>query len=188
MTRARATIYVSVTALVVLLTALLPTATSASTTITLTPVADAHVAVAAPNNNYGATTPIRTREGGGTSSDPTYRSYLKFDVSGLAGQTIESVTLRLFATDASPNAQGVFNVANSGWIESTITNANAPAPDASPLASVAVPLAGYNDIPLPTTAITGTQFQTYFIRSAGNNNFAFNAKESATNRPQLVVV
>src|ERR671919_336919 len=115
-TRARAGVYLSVAAVAVLLTSLLPTTTRAATTITLAPVADAHVAPAAPSNNYGSTNPLRTREGAGTTTDPTYRAYLKFDVSSLAGQTIQSVTLRLFVpSDPTPNVQNVFRVADSGW-------------------------------------------------------------------------
>ena len=189
MTRARAGIYVSVAAVAVLLTTLLPPTTRAATTVTLTPIADAHVAPAAPGNNYGATNPLRTREGSGTTTDPTYRAYLKFDVSSVAGQTIQSVTLRLFVpSDPTPNVQNVFRVADSGWGESTITNANAPAPETNPVGSAAVAVTGYNDISLGAGAITSASSQTFFIKSAGNNNLAFNSKESATNKPQLVVV
>jgi hypothetical protein len=44
-------------------------------------VADAHVKSTSPNTNYGTVSSLRLRLG--TSSTPdTYRSYLKFDVSG----------------------------------------------------------------------------------------------------------
>ena len=189
MSRARAGLYLSSAATAVVLASLLPTATSAATTITLNPVADAHVAPAVPSSNYGATNPLRTREGAGTSSDPAYRAYLKFDVSSLAGQTIESVTLRLFVpSDPTPNVQNVYRVADSTWGESTITNANAPQPEASTVGSAAVPVTGYNAIPLDAGAITSSSLQTFFIKSAGNNNLAFNSRESATNKPELVVV
>ena len=188
-TRARAGIYLSLAAVAVLLTSLLPTTTRAATTVTLVPVADAHVAPAAPNNNYGATNPLRTREGGGTTTDPTYRAYLKFDVSSLAGQNIQSATLRLFVpSDPTPNVQSVYRVTDSSWVESTITNANAPQPEANPVGSGTVALTGYNDISLGAGAITSSQLQTFFIKSAGNNNLAFSSREAATDKPQLVVV
>ena len=189
MSRARASLYVATVAALVVLAGLLPAGTSAATTLTLTPVADAHVAVAAPTNNYGSTNPLRTREGAGISTDPTYRAYLKFDVSGLAGKTIQSVTLRLFVpSDPTPNAQNVFRVNDSTWAENTINFNNAPAPEASAIASTPVAATGYNDIPLGADAITSNQLQTFFIKSAGNNNLAFSSREDATNKPQLVVV
>ena len=66
--RTRAGIYVTTVAALVVLAGLLPAGTSAATSVTLTPVADAHVAVASPTNNYGSTNPLRTREGAGTST------------------------------------------------------------------------------------------------------------------------
>ena len=189
MARTRAGIYVTTVAALVVLAGLLPAGTSAATSVTLTPVADAHVAVASPTNNYGSTNPLRTREGAGTSTDPTYRAYLKFDVSGLAGKTIQSVTLRLFVpSDPTPNVQNVFRVTDSTWAENTINSNNGPAPEASPVGASAIPVTGYNDIPLSAGAITSSTLQTFFIRSAGNNNLAFSSREDATNKPQLVVV
>jgi len=187
--RTRAGIYVTTVAALVVLAGLLPAGTSAATSVTLTPVADAHVAVASPTNNYGSTNPLRTREGAGTSTDPTYRAYLKFDVSGLAGKTIQSVTLRLFVpSDPTPNVQNVFRVTDSTWAENTINFNNGPAPEASPVGASAAPVTGYNDIPLSAGAITSSTLQTFFIKSAGNNNLAFSSREDATNKPQLVVV
>ena len=75
-TRARAGIYIPLAAVAVLLASVLPTTTSAATTLTFTAVADGQVALASPGSTYGTTTSMRTREGAGTSSDPTYRSYL----------------------------------------------------------------------------------------------------------------
>ena len=50
---------------------------------TFTPVADAHVKSSSPSTNYGTLDTLRLRNGGTTSD--TYRSYLRFDVSGLSG-------------------------------------------------------------------------------------------------------
>ena len=168
MARTRAGIYVTTVAALVVLAGLLPAGTSAATSVTLTPVADAHVAVASPTNNYGSTNPLRTREGAGTSTDPTYRAYLKFDVSGLAGKTIQSVTLRLFVpSDPTPNVQNVFRVTDSTWAENTINFNNGPAPEASPVGASAAPVTGYNDIPLSAGAITSSTLQTFFIKRLG---------------------
>src|SRR5262245_24126261 len=174
--RARAGGYPLVATVFVLLSGLLPAGTDAATTLIFNPIADAHVAVAAPNNNYGSVATLRTRESAGTTSDPTYRAYLMFDVSGLSGMTMTSVTLRLYSTDESPNGQGIHRVASTSWVESTINNANAPAFDTPALVTTPAPsLNAYNDFVLPTSAIGGDGRVSFAIKSTGNNNFAFNS-------------
>ena len=98
-------------------------------TLTFAPTDDAQVRSSTTTTNFGAMTTIRV---GGEGTTTTYRTYLKFDVSGLTGP-VTSVKLRLFATDASPNIVHVLPVADTIWTESVITWANKPAtgtPDA----------------------------------------------------------
>ena len=54
------------------------------------PAADAQVYSSAANNNYGTLATIRTREGNGDSANPIYRSYLRFNVTGLTGRSATS--------------------------------------------------------------------------------------------------
>ena len=110
MTRRQTFVYASLAATVAVLAGLFPRSTEAATTLTFVPVADAQVNSGNPTGNYGSLATIRTREATGTPSDPTYRSFLTFDVSGVGGQSITSVTLRLYVTDASPNGQGIHRV------------------------------------------------------------------------------
>src|SRR5689334_7592889 len=110
-------------ALVVLLSSLFPVGTQAATPLTFDPVADAQVNSGNANGNYGSLSTIRTRQGSGGTSDPIYRSYLTFDVAGLAGQTVTGVTLRLYVTDASSNGQAVYAVTDTTWSESGLTYA-----------------------------------------------------------------
>ncbi|MDP9483491.1 MAG: PKD domain-containing protein, partial [Chloroflexota bacterium] len=83
-----------------------------SGTVTLEPVADAQVNGDSPTTNYGARVDFRNKE----TTAPIYRSYLRFNVSGIVGP-ITSVKLRLYSTDASPDVQGVYPVVDTSWIE-----------------------------------------------------------------------
>ncbi len=93
--RARAGIYGSVAAAVLLLAGLFPASTAAATTLTFVPIADTQVASGNVNGNYGSLATIRTRQGDGTSTNPIYRSYLTFQISGATGANVSSVTLQL---------------------------------------------------------------------------------------------
>ena len=161
-----------------------PGAVRAATTVTFVPVADAQVYSSHLTTNYGSLTTLRTREGAGTSTDPTYRSYLRFDVAGVSGQ-VTAVTLRLSASDPSPNGQGVYAVA-PGWTEAGITYGNAPSIGGTALGSAAVPSTGYNDIALASSSVAGDGSIWLGIISAGTNSAIFDSREGAA--PPLLVV
>jgi len=180
--------YLAVAGVIALLTGLSTPATASAATLSFVPIADTQVNSGNVNNNYGSLATIRTREASGSTSDPTYRSFLMFDITGVSGQTVSSVTLRLFVTDASPNGQGVHRVASTTWGEGSVTYANAPAIDAVALATAPVPTAGaYRDIPLPSSAITGDGRVSFALKSVGNNSALFSSGESG-DPPRLVVV
>ena len=126
---------------------------------------------------------LRLRNGG-TSSD-SYRSYLKFDVSGLSGAAT-SAKLRMFVTDASPDGGSVFKVDNA-WTETGLTWANAPALGGSSLGGAGA------------TATNGTWAE--IRRDLGGDRQRrgelrgrhdqleqpyYTSREGATNKPQLV--
>src|SRR4029078_3250820 len=92
-------------------------------TRTFTAVADAKTNSTNPGSNYGTTTTLQVRNG---SSDglPTYRTYLRFTVSGPTGRP-SGVALRLTVADATRNDVRVSAV-GSGWTETGITAGNAP--------------------------------------------------------------
>jgi hypothetical protein len=94
-------------------------------------VADAHVKSTSATKNYGTLTDLRLRNGGTTSD--TYKTYLKFNVTGLSTAPA-SAKLRLFSTDGGPDGGSVFR-AGSGWTETGITWNNAPAAAGGSLAS-----------------------------------------------------
>ena len=147
---------------------------------TLTPVADAHVKSTSTTSNYGTLTSLRLRNGG-TSSD-TYRSYLKFDVSGLSGAAT-SAKLRLFVTDESPDGGSVSKVGND-WTETGITWANAPAPGATSLGGGATANGTWAEIDV-TSAVTANGPVSFALTTASSNSSYYTSRRA--NKPQLVI-
>ncbi len=142
----------------------------AGPTATFTPDADAQVKSSSATANYGALNQLQTREDPGTG--PTYRSYLRFNVTGLTGQVL-SAKLRLYTTDTSTDIQSVLNtVTNPNWIETgtgSITWNNAPSIGSTVLGSSSVPTVNaYNEITLSPSAVTGNGLVTFAIRSSGH--------------------
>jgi uncharacterized repeat protein (TIGR02059 family) len=156
------------------------------TTQTFTPAADAQVRSSTITTNFGTLTSIRV---GGEGTTTTYRTYLKFDVTGLTG-TVTGVKLRLFATDASPNTVHVLPVADPSWIESGtggITWDNRPAMGSPEAGSGPVPtLSAYNDITLSPSSVSGNGVVSFGLTIDGTNSAIFSSKEGA-NAPQLVI-
>jgi hypothetical protein len=154
-------------------------------TLTLGPVADAQVSSSSPSANYGTLASMRTREGNG-SNPVAYRTYLKFDVQGLAG-TVTGVTLRLYVSDKSGNTQSVYTV-DPGWTEAGINYTNAPAIGGSPLGgATASTVNTYVEIPLATSAVTGNGLVSFAVKSGGTDSAIYNTKEAGANPPQLVL-
>jgi uncharacterized repeat protein (TIGR02059 family) len=152
-------------------------------TLTFTASHDAQVRSSTPTSNFGTLTTIRV---GGEGTTTIYRTYLKFDVSGLTG-TVTAVKLRLFATDASPNVVHVLPVADTTWTEGTINWDNKPATGTPDAGSGAVPtLNGYNEITLSSTSVSGNGEVTFALTIEGTNSAIFSSSEGA-NAPQLVV-
>jgi hypothetical protein len=166
-----------------------PTSTpvGGQTTLTFSPIADAHVSSSSLTANYAGLTTMKVREGDGSSANPNYRSYLKFNLSGVTG-TVSSVKLRLFVTDASANLESVFAVADTSWTETGITYANAPAAGKVVGSATASGLAAYVEITLaPPTVTAGTATLALVLKSSATDSAVFSSREDPTNRPQLAV-
>ena len=148
------------------------------------PVADADVRDLSPDTNYGKGTILRVRKG--VPGDSSYRSYLKFTVSGAGGRAVTSAKLRLYVTDGSTDGGSVNSVAST-WGETTITWRNAPAVQGTPVAQVGPATMGtWVDVTLPAGVITGDG--TYSLAISGNvsNTFISSSREGSS-PPQLVV-
>jgi PKD repeat protein len=90
-----------------------------------TPVADAQVRSITADRNYGASPVLRVKHGGSAATAEHYRTYIRFNVSGLNG-TVVTARLRLYVTDASTGGGTVY-VSPAGWDELGLAWLNAPA-------------------------------------------------------------
>jgi hypothetical protein len=160
------------------------------TSVSLNPIDDAQVKSSSPTANYGADNAIRLRAG-----DPTYNSYLKFQVPPLAPQSgVQSAVLRLYVTDDSPVGGSVYLVSNNflntstPWNEETLTWNNAPVINGAPFLG-AIGYANANTwVEFDVTAtITGNSIFSFGLTSGSTNSVFYSSKEGA-NPPQLVVV
>lgn len=97
-----------------------------TTVVSVNAAADAYVDSAHATRNYGSSTALYV-----DGSPSLMASYLKFDLSSYAGQTVVSAKLQVHTTSASAagstNTQSIRIVANDAWTESGITYANRPA-------------------------------------------------------------
>ena len=97
----RVTGLAAVVAAVLVAWSVLPGATQmalGANTLTFTAVADAQIASASPNGNYGLLSSLEAQAG-----TPEYRTFLRFTVSGLS-EPVSSARLRLFVTGSSRTA------------------------------------------------------------------------------------
>ncbi len=91
----------------------------------LLPMGDAHVIESYPHANYGSQANLMVK----LSANPglTRESFLRFDLSGLAGTTT-GATLRLTPTVAlTPGTHALALVTDNAWTETALTWANKPA-------------------------------------------------------------
>lgn len=150
---------------------------------TFAPAADAFTSQGSPTKNYGTDANLRVR-----NSSASFRSYLKFNVSGISG-TVKSVKLRLWVTDDSPSG-GTFSSTSNSWTETgtgSITWNTQPAPAGSPLKTLGATTAigSWTQVDLGTP-ISGDG--TYsFVIAGGSSNSAYYSSRNGTNPPQLVV-
>jgi uncharacterized repeat protein (TIGR02543 family) len=157
--------------------------------LNFTSVHDGRVQSDNPGTVYGATGSgalLRVR-----GTNPTVRSYLKFDVTGIVS-TIESAQLRLYCVDDSPDGGSLFTVANdylgssSPWLETGLTWNNAPAVGGSALdQKTNVVLNTWVEFDV-TAAITGDGTYSFALSGGSTNIVAYSPKEGVQ-PPQLVI-
>ena len=156
--------------------------TQAATPIVVSPSADAYVSSGAPTSNYGTGYALAAKAP--SSADTTsLTSYIKFDVTGFPA-TAGNVVLRLQTYSSHPGFLAA--TAANGWNESTITYANAPAPDRT---LGAFPDASHNtwtelDV---SSVVTGNGTYTFAITTSETSKKSFASRETGSNASQLVM-
>jgi hypothetical protein len=151
--------------------------------VTLNPVDDAYVAGEVAGSNFGQTTDLQS------DMSPVRESYLKFDLTPLAGLNITQATLRMFVTSGSGNAQNVKQVTDIAWTENALTFNNRPAKAATITTFTPGSTTGaYIQVPITSAVASGAgSFISIALDNSGSDGFTFNSAESAANKVELVV-
>ena len=160
-------------------TSLPVTIPSIPTTFTFVPVADSYVNETSPTSNYGTSSSLRV------DGSPFVRSYLRFNVQGLAG-TITKATLRVYATSSSSVGYGASGVSDNSWGETTLNYTNAPAlgPVVASSGSFTGPIWKELDV---TVLITGDGTYSIALTTPHTTAISFASREAGANAPQLII-
>jgi hypothetical protein len=154
---------------------------AADTSMKFTPSADAFVLATSPDNNYGSNISLRV------DNSPDTRSYLRFDVIGLAGSQIISAKLRVYANSANTTGYSVQVVDDTSWTESGITFQNAPPIGDEIVKSSSFKKAVWTEVDItPFITGDGTYNLALTTQNVTNTNLA-SREAGVTKAPQLVV-
>jgi hypothetical protein len=163
-----------------------PTITPTSTprpgdTFTFAPLDDASIYNAYPSNNYGSAATINV------DNSPIQHFLIKFQVDGLGGRQVTKATLRLYNINESSKGGDFYRVLDQSWTEETVNWNNAPASDATMVASLGtVAVGNWYSLDL-TSFITSDGFYTFRVTSTSTNGADYSSKEGA-NPPQLEII
>lgn len=155
-------------------------ASQAATVNTFNPVADAYVNSSSPDSNYGKNVSLRV------DGSPVVRSYLRFDLSGLNSDLIQTAVLRIYANSASATGYSVHALANDQWNETSITYSNAPA--AGTILNDSHPFnAGVWTVVDISSYVHGDGNYDVVLTTSDITAINLAAREAADKAPQLVV-
>jgi hypothetical protein len=151
-------------------------------TTTLTATADAKVDSSVAATNFG-TVALRV------DASPDVRSYVKFDTTSVTG-TVQSATLRIWATSAQSVGFDAYAVSDSSWTEGGLTYANQPTTSISPtkLGSSGVVTAGtWKTVDVTALFATAGAQKSVALETTNATALALASREDAAHPPQLVV-
>jgi len=158
------------------------TTPSATTTQTLTfnPTGDAYIQADLPTSNFGSNTNLEV------DNSPIQNILLKFAVSGIGSGHVTSAKLRLYNTNLSAKGGDFYRVTDTSWNEGTVTWNNAPAANATLLASLgSVAQNNWYEVDV-TPAILGDGTVSFKVTSTSTDGAWYSSKEGAF-PPQLVI-
>ena len=164
--------------------ALTPQAGGGGEVLTLNPAADANVKSSSPTKNYGQDATLRVRVPSASGADG-YRSFLRFDVTGVAGRPITAARLRLFSTDGGPHG-GIVHPTATSWTETGVTWNAAPALQPAVGAIGAVANNVWVEFNLPAGTVSGDGPVAFGLAGATTNSVIYTSREGA-NKPELIL-
>jgi hypothetical protein len=151
--------------------------------LSFAPSDDASVESAWPSTNFGAAPTLEV------DASPVQEFLLRFEVSGLAGRTVQGATLRLRNTNSATSGGRVHATSQDSWIEETLTWANAPAADGAIVASIGSVSAGNDyEIPLDPSAVTSDGVYSFRVVANSTDGATYSSKEAGSATvPRLVL-
>jgi autotransporter-associated beta strand protein len=170
-------------------------AQSATQTIVLNPVADAHVMGGAnAGTNYGTNPALVTKED--TSPDFDRETFLRWDLSGLSGRVVDAkVRLAGITVGQAGNESCATFVENDAWGETAVNFTNKPA--AGKLFAQWLPVAGqpveFTVTPQVVDTMRGDDLLSLSVLSTGAYgaggivNYASRENPTLEDRPQLIL-
>jgi hypothetical protein len=167
---------------------------AAATTVTLAPAADAFVRDGDAGTNFGAQSTLVVKSSIDAGNSRVV--YLRFALTGV-GANVSAAKLRLFGSRpaAAVRTDAAFAVASTSWGEATLTWSNRPPVGAKQSPGVTVGTAAqYYEWDLSAYVRAqkqaGATALSLALQAESGFNEApdtFSARESASNRPQLVI-
>ncbi|MFQ5651655.1 MAG: tandem-95 repeat protein, partial [bacterium] len=164
------------------------TGADGSQTLTFLPTDDGQVKITNASRNYGAKGTAKLELG-------KFRSYFKFDVSGLDG-AIQSARLRLHVTTSSTDGsdQGGaaylvsndFKDSNTPWREDLLTSGNAPEIDGPALSTIGAVVPNEEVEFDVSAAISGNGVVSFALSTPSGNQVKYFTKEGAF-PPTLII-
>ncbi len=150
----------------------------ASSTVTLKATANSYADSSAPTTAFGGGTQLRI------DGSPAVYAFIHFDLQAVSG-TVSHAVLRLYANSASTMGYDVV-IAGSGWTESGLTWATAPAISANPLGSAGAFAAGATVDVDVTAAIKSGGSADLAIVDRNGTAISFGSRQSV-NPPTLIL-
>jgi hypothetical protein len=139
---------------------------------------DSYVNESSPTTNYGASTALRA------DGSPLVRSYLRFNLQGIAG-TVTKATLRVYANTSTSIGYDIHGVSDNSWSETTLNYTNAPA--FGPVVGSSGPFTGprWTEVDV-TLLITGDGTYSLALTTPHTTAISFGSSESVT-PPELII-
>ena len=148
--------------------------------LTFLPTADTYVNAASPASNYGKATSLRV------DATPDVHSYLRFNVSGLAGTSITRARLLVYANSNAAQGLRALAVADNTWGELTTNYTNMPALGLQLAASPAATAGTWVTLDV-TGYVTGEGSFNFGITTPSAVAVSLASRESGVNVAQLIL-
>ncbi len=157
-------------------------AAAAPEVLTFGPAADATIKAGSPSTNFGGTARLEI------DNKPLKHSLMTFEVSGIGSRTVTQATLRLFCVNGSPFGGRFHRVPDTSWGERSVTWQNAPAADATPIATLGPVAANtWYEVDVTPLVVADGTFSLRTTSTSGNDAIYASKEAGAATAPRLVV-